>query len=102
MSVQHLVPVDHYADVPLALIEAAQQNETSRLGRIQAFAVIERPTGRELTMQLPLVRQIRRQRQPAPPLKLLVSFEKTEASYVALLSLAAALICWRQTITIYG
>lgn len=34
--------------------------------------------------------------------KLLVSFEKTEASYVALLSLAAALICWRQTITIYG
>ena len=34
--------------------------------------------------------------------KLLVSFEKTEASYVALLSLAAALICWRQTISIYG
>jgi hypothetical protein len=34
--------------------------------------------------------------------KLLVSFEKTEASYVALLSLAVALICWRQTITIYG
>lgn len=34
--------------------------------------------------------------------KLLVSFEKTEASYVGLLSLAAALICWRQTITIYG
>jgi len=34
--------------------------------------------------------------------KLLVSFEKTEASYVALLSLAAALICWRQIITIYG
>ena len=34
--------------------------------------------------------------------KLLVSFEKTEASYLALLSLAAALICWRQTITIYG
>jgi len=34
--------------------------------------------------------------------KLLVSFEKTEASYCALLSLAAALICWRQTITIYG
>lgn len=34
--------------------------------------------------------------------KLLVSFEKTEASYTALLSLAAALICWRQTITIYG
>ncbi len=34
--------------------------------------------------------------------KLLVSFEKTEASYYALLFLAAALICWRQTITIYG
>ena len=34
--------------------------------------------------------------------KLLVSFEKTEASYRALLSLAAALICWRQTIAIYG
>jgi transposase len=35
--------------------------------------------------------------------KLLVSFEKTEASYCALLSLAAALTCcWRQTITIYG
>ena len=34
--------------------------------------------------------------------KLLVSFEKTEASYVALLSLAAALICWRQTVTICG
>ena len=34
--------------------------------------------------------------------KLLVSFEKTEASYVALHSLAAALICWRQTMTIYG
>ena len=34
--------------------------------------------------------------------KLLVSFEKTEASYTALLSLAAALICWRQTIAIYG
>lgn len=34
--------------------------------------------------------------------KLLVSFEKTEASYTGLLSLAAALICWRQTITIYG
>src|SRR5580704_1153232 len=29
--------------------------------------------------------------------KLLVSFEKTEAGYVALLSLAAAMICWRQT-----
>jgi len=34
--------------------------------------------------------------------KLLVSFEKTEASYMALLQLAAALICWRQTISIYG
>lgn len=34
--------------------------------------------------------------------KLLVSFEKTEASYVALLSLAAAMICWRQTIAIHG
>jgi transposase len=34
--------------------------------------------------------------------KLLVSFEKTEASYTALLQLAAALICWRQTIAIYG
>ena len=34
--------------------------------------------------------------------KLLVSFEKTEASYTALLSLAAALICWRQTLSIYG
>jgi hypothetical protein len=34
--------------------------------------------------------------------KLLVSFEKTEASFLALLNLAAALICWRQTISIYG
>jgi len=34
--------------------------------------------------------------------KLLVSFEKTEASYTALTQLAAALICWRQTISIYG
>jgi putative transposase len=34
--------------------------------------------------------------------KLLVSFEKTEASYRALLSLAAALISWRQTVPIYG
>lgn len=34
--------------------------------------------------------------------KLMVSFEKTQASYAALLSLAAALICWRQTICIYG
>jgi len=34
--------------------------------------------------------------------KLLVSFEKTSESYVALLALAAAMICWRQTIVIYG
>lgn len=34
--------------------------------------------------------------------KLLVSFEKTEASYTGLLSLAAALICWRKTMVIYG
>lgn len=34
--------------------------------------------------------------------KLLVSFEKTEASYIALLQLACALICWRGTIVIYG
>jgi len=34
--------------------------------------------------------------------KVLVSFEKTEESYVALLTLAAAMICWRQTIIIYG
>jgi len=34
--------------------------------------------------------------------KLLVSFEKSEASYTALLSLDAALICWRQTLAIYG
>jgi putative transposase len=34
--------------------------------------------------------------------KLLVSFEKTEQSFIALLSLAAAMICWRQTVTIYG
>jgi hypothetical protein len=32
--------------------------------------------------------------------KLLFSFEKTEASYVALLSLAAVLICQRKTISI--
>ena len=32
--------------------------------------------------------------------KLLVSFEKTEASYTGLLQLAAALIWWRQTISI--
>lgn len=34
--------------------------------------------------------------------KLLVSFEKTEESYVALLSLAAAMVCWRKTIAIHG
>lgn len=34
--------------------------------------------------------------------KLLVSFEKSEASFLALLNLAAALICWRKTIRIYG
>jgi putative transposase len=34
--------------------------------------------------------------------KLLVSFEKTEASYMGLLCLAAAMICWRQTIIICG
>ena len=34
--------------------------------------------------------------------KVLVSFEKTEESYVALLALAAAMICWRQPIVIYG
>ncbi|MGH9344772.1 MAG: transposase [Terriglobia bacterium] len=34
--------------------------------------------------------------------KLLVSFEKTEEGYFALLSLAAAMICWRQTIIICG
>jgi transposase len=34
--------------------------------------------------------------------KLLVSFEKSSASYVGLLSLAASLICWRQSIVIYG
>jgi len=34
--------------------------------------------------------------------KLLVSFEKTEAGFIALLSLAAALICWRQTVSICG
>ena len=34
--------------------------------------------------------------------KMLVSFEKTEESHVALLTLAAAMICWRQTIIIYG
>lgn len=34
--------------------------------------------------------------------KLMVRFEKTAASFEALLSLAAALICWRQDISIYG
>ncbi len=34
--------------------------------------------------------------------KLLVSFEKTETSYVALLQLAAVLICWKHTIVICG
>jgi transposase len=34
--------------------------------------------------------------------KLRVSFEKKEASYVALLSLACAMICWRQTVVICG
>lgn len=34
--------------------------------------------------------------------KLLVSFEKTEVSYNGLLCLAAGLVCWRQSITIYG
>jgi transposase len=34
--------------------------------------------------------------------KLLVSFEKTKESYMALLSLAAAMICWRQTVAIHG
>ena len=34
--------------------------------------------------------------------KLLVSFEKTEASFTALLFLAAALICWRQNTSIHG
>ena len=34
--------------------------------------------------------------------KRLVSFEKTKEGYVALLALAAAMICWRQQIAIYG
>jgi transposase len=34
--------------------------------------------------------------------KLLVSFEKSEQSYLGLTSLAAALIYWRQTLFIYG
>jgi hypothetical protein len=31
-----------------------------------------------------------------------VGFEKTEAGYVALLSLACAMICWRQVAAIHG
>ncbi len=34
--------------------------------------------------------------------KVLVGFEKTEGSYVALLTSGAAMICWRQMIFIYG
>jgi hypothetical protein len=34
--------------------------------------------------------------------KLLVSFEKTKESYEALLHLAAAMVCWKQTIAIHG
>jgi transposase len=34
--------------------------------------------------------------------KLLVSFEKKKESFEALMMLAAAQICWRQTIIIYG
>lgn len=34
--------------------------------------------------------------------KLLIRFEKTEASFVALLHLAAAMICWRKAGVIYG
>lgn len=34
--------------------------------------------------------------------KLLVRFEKTESSFVALLHLAAAIICWRKVGIIYG
>ncbi len=34
--------------------------------------------------------------------KLLVSFEKSKESFLGLLSLAAAIICWRQTTSIYG
>jgi transposase len=37
-----------------------------------------------------------------PIRKLLVSFEKTEESYVALIALAAATICWGQTIVTYA
>ncbi|MBU4233872.1 MAG: IS5/IS1182 family transposase, partial [Proteobacteria bacterium] len=34
--------------------------------------------------------------------KLLVRFEKTDSSYVALHHLAAAIICWRKIGIIYG
>jgi transposase len=34
--------------------------------------------------------------------KLLVRFEKTAESFIALLALAAALICWRRSVSIYG
>ena len=34
--------------------------------------------------------------------KLMVRYEKSAASFEALLSLAAALICWRQETAIYG
>lgn len=34
--------------------------------------------------------------------KILVSFEKTEQSYLGLLALAAAMICWRKTMLIHG
>jgi hypothetical protein len=34
--------------------------------------------------------------------KFLVSFEKTEASYVALLPVPRARICWRQAVVIHG
>jgi hypothetical protein len=34
--------------------------------------------------------------------KLLVSFEKTQESFLGLLSLASAPICWRQSVSIYG
>jgi len=34
--------------------------------------------------------------------KILVRYEKTESSYVALLHLAAAIICWRKVGVIYG
>jgi putative transposase len=34
--------------------------------------------------------------------KILISFEKTEASYLAMLHPAAALTCWRQTLPICG